>query len=140
VHYMSSELKIYLGVDWGAKRVGLALADSETKMALPFKTVAGAHEAAELAREEGVEVLVLGKPVKMRGEGDGLDQNFLDFLDELKNLLPEIKIELVDERLSSKAADALPGGDLKASRDEVAAMIILQSYLDKKYSDANAAN
>lgn len=128
---MSEELKIYLGVDWGSKRVGLALGDGETKMAIPFKTVAGAKEVAEIAREEAADVLVLGQPIKMRGAGEGLDRNFSDFLDELKNILPEMKIELVDERLSSKAADALPGGDLKASRDEIAAMIILQEYLDK---------
>jgi putative Holliday junction resolvase len=127
----SAELKIYLGVDWGGKRIGLALGDSETKMAMPFKTVANAAEVAEVVREETVDVLILGKPIKMRGEGEGLDQNFVNFLEELKKLLPETPIELIDERLSSKAADALPGGDMKASRDEVAAMLILQEYLDK---------
>jgi putative Holliday junction resolvase len=127
---MSDELKIYLGVDWGGKRVGLALGDSETKMAMPFKTVANAAEVVKTVGEEMVDVLILGKPIKMRGEGEGLDQNFVKFLEELKKLLPETPIELIDERLSSKAADALPGGDLKASRDEIAAMIILQEYLD----------
>jgi putative holliday junction resolvase len=127
---MSEEFKIYLGVDWGEKRIGLALADSETKMATPFTTVANAREVAEIAREEAVDVLVLGKPIKMRGESEGLSPEFLKFSEELKKIIPEIQIEFIDERLSSKAADALPGGDLKASRDEVAAMIILQSYLD----------
>jgi putative Holliday junction resolvase len=127
---MDTEIKIYLGVDWGGKRVGLALGDSETKMAMPFKTVANAAEVAKTANEEMVDVLILGEPIKMRGAADGLDKNFEIFLAELKNLLPEIKIELVDERLSSKAADALPGGEMKASRDEIAAMIILQSFLD----------
>jgi putative holliday junction resolvase len=125
------ELKIYLGVDWGEKRIGLALADSETKMAMPFKTVANAREVAEIVHEEAVDVLVLGKPIKMRGESEGLSPVFLEFLEELKKMTPEIKIELIDERLSSKAADALLGGNLKASRDEVAAMLILQGYLDR---------
>jgi len=128
---MDSELKIYLGVDWGGKRVGIALGDSETKMAMPFKTVANAAEVAKTASEEMVDVLILGEPIKMRGAADGLDKNFENFLAELKNLLPKIKIELVDERLSSKAADALPGGHLKASRDEVAAMLILQEFFDR---------
>jgi len=128
---MSDELKIYLGVDWGGKRVGLALGDSETKMAMPFKTVANAREVAKTATEEMVDVLILGEPIKMRGAADGLDKNFENFFEELKKLLPETKIELVDERLSSKAADALPGGDLKASRDEVAAMLILQEFFDR---------
>jgi putative Holliday junction resolvase len=128
---METEIKIYLGIDWGGKRVGLALGDSETKMAMPFKTVANAVEVAKTASEEMVDILILGEPIKMRGTVDGLDKNFEKFLAELKNLLPETKIELIDERLSSKAADALPGGDLKASRDEVAAMLLLQEYLDK---------
>jgi RNase H-fold protein (predicted Holliday junction resolvase) len=38
---------------------------------------------------------------------------------------------MIDERLTSQEADALPGGNLKASRDEVAAMIILQNFLDR---------
>jgi len=128
---LKDNLLIYLGVDWGEKRIGLALGDSETKMAMPFKTVANAREVAKTAGEEMVDVLILGEPIKMRGAADGLDKNFEKFLEELKNLLPETKIELIDERLSSKAADALPGGDLKASRDEVAAMLLLQEYLDK---------
>jgi putative holliday junction resolvase len=128
---MSLELKIYLGVDWGAKRIGLSLGDSETKMATPFKTVSGVHDLAETAIEEKADVLVIGQPIKMRGIKDGLASEYLEFIEELKSKLPGKEIILVDERLSSKAADALPGGDLKASRDEVAAMILLQDFFDK---------
>jgi putative Holliday junction resolvase len=132
---MPEELKIYLGVDWGEKRIGLALGDSETKIATPFKTVSNVKELAEVVREEIADVLVLGEPIKMRGSENGLNKDFLNFFEELKKLLPNIKIELIDERLSSQEADALPGGDLKASRDEIAAMIILQNYLDKMLND-----
>ena len=53
------------------------------------------------------------------------------FIDELKSKI-KIPLELVDERLSSKAADALTGNKkTKFSRDAISAMIILQSYLDK---------
>ncbi len=127
---MNEEIKIYLGVDWGAKRIGLSLGDSETKMATPFKTVSGLHDLVETVNEENADVLVIGQPIKMRGIKEGLAPEYLEFIDELKDKLPGKEIVLVDERLSSKAADALPGGALKASRDEVAAMIILQSYLD----------
>jgi putative Holliday junction resolvase len=132
---MDSELKIYLGVDWGSKRIGLALGDSETKMAMPFKTVSGVHDLAETAREENIDVLVVGQPIKMRGIKEGLAPEYLEFIAELKDKLPDKEIILVDERLSSKAADALPGGDLKASRDEIAAMLLLQDYLDKMIND-----
>jgi len=128
---MTKEFKIYLGVDWGEKRVGLSLADSTTKLATPFKTVASVDELAATAIEEAVDVLVVGQPIKMRGFEEGLAPDFLKFTEELKRLLPNQEIVFIDERLSSKAADALPGGKLKAGRDEVAAMIILQSYLDR---------
>ena len=42
---MADEFKIYLGVDWGEKRIGLSLADSITKLATPFKTVGSAEES-----------------------------------------------------------------------------------------------
>jgi putative holliday junction resolvase len=129
---MNTEPKIYLGVDWGLKRIGLSLGDSETKMATPFKTVSGVHDLAETATEEKADVLVVGQPIKMRGIGEGLAKEFLEFVEELKNRLPDKEIVFFDERLTSKAADALPGGDLKASRDEIAAMLLLQDYLDKK--------
>ncbi len=129
---MDLDNRIYLGVDWGEKRIGLALADSELRLATPFKTVANLKELVVVVKEEMVDILVLGKPVKMRGEEDGLNPDFLKFFDDLESTLPDVKIELVDERLSSQEADARVGGKkTKAGRDEVAAMIILQSYLDK---------
>jgi putative holliday junction resolvase len=127
---MDTETKIYLGVDWGEKRIGLAMGDSETKLAMPFKTVGDFEELAQVIGEEMIDTIVLGKPIKMRGEQEGIAPAFSDFAEELQEKFPEIIIEMIDERLSSKAADALPGGDLKASRDEVAAMILLQEYLD----------
>jgi putative holliday junction resolvase len=128
----SDSTKIYLGIDWGAKRIGLSLGDNETKMAMPFKTVANLKELLATIAEESVDVLVVGQPIKMRGIGEGLSKDFLQFTTELSQALPDKEIVYIDERLSSKAADALPGGDLKASRDEIAAMLLLQQYLDSK--------
>jgi putative Holliday junction resolvase len=124
------ETLIYLGVDWGEKRIGLALGDNETKMATPFKTVGGVKDLVETVFEENADVLVIGHPIKMRGIQEGISAQFLEFIEEVKTELPDKEIILIDERLSSKAADALPGGDMKASRDEVAAMLLLQEYLD----------
>jgi putative holliday junction resolvase len=124
--------RIYLGVDWGEKRIGLALADGEIRVATPFKTVGSFSDLVDVIKEEMVDVLVLGKPIKMRGEQDGLNPDFTSFLDRLRLALPEITIELVDERLSSQQADKLPGDKkTKAGRDEMAAMIILQNYFDR---------
>jgi len=120
----------YLGIDWGEKRIGLALANDEIKLATPLKTVSNISELKKVALEEEVDVLILGKPVKMKE--DSLNPLFLDFVKKLKKEFPNTKIELVDERLTSLHADALPGSKkTKASRDEIAAMLILQSYFDR---------
>jgi len=126
------ETKFYLGVDWGEKRIGLAMADSEIRLATPFKTVDSLDELLEVIREEEIDLVVLGQPIKMSGEREDLDPLFLDFLEEFKNKLKDVKIELVDERLTSRQADKLPGDKKnKASRDEISAALILQTYLDK---------
>jgi putative Holliday junction resolvase len=127
---MVNNPKKYLGIDWGEKRIGLALGDSETKLATPYKTIASGKEVLDVILEEGIDEIIVGKPIKMSGEEKYLDE-FNNFITDLKNDLA-IPVILVDERLSSKAADALVGNKkTKAGRDEIAAMLILQSYLDK---------
>ncbi|MCK4554799.1 Holliday junction resolvase RuvX [Candidatus Parcubacteria bacterium] len=122
-------VKKYLGIDYGEKRIGLALGDSETKIATPFRVVNNISEIEQAVKEENINIAVLGKPVKMSGD-EKLSDEFNKFVDALKSKL-EIQVELIDERLSSKAADALAGGKkTKAPRDAVAAMLILQSYFD----------
>jgi putative Holliday junction resolvase len=120
----------YLGIDWGEKRIGLATADSEVKLALPLKTVANLAEVLSVLKEEETNVIIIGAPQKMSGEAANNPDwvNFVAQLREKSGLL----VETVDERLSSLAADALGGEDKEtAGRDEIAASIILQSYLDK---------
>jgi putative holliday junction resolvase len=119
----------YLGIDWGEKRIGLALADGETKMALPLGTVSNLKELLKVIKEENITAIIIGLPQKMSGE-EADNKGFLNFLKELKEK-SEIEVIAIDERLSSKAADALFGGKKdKAQRDEIAATLILQSYLD----------
>ncbi len=121
----------YLGIDWGEKRIGLATADDELNIALPFKTVANLSETLSVIKEEGIDVIVIGSPRKMNGEAAN-NPAWLGFVEQLK-IQTDKKIELSDERLSSLAADALGGEEKEtASRDEIAASIILQSYLDKQ--------
>ncbi|MDD5290671.1 MAG: Holliday junction resolvase RuvX [Patescibacteria group bacterium] len=123
--------KKYLGVDWGEKRIGLALGDNETKLATPYKTVKGIDEILKVVKEEKIDVVVVGKPLKMSNIEYRISDEFSDFLSLLKKEL-KIPVETADERLSSKAADALPGNKKeKSGRDEIAAMVILQSYLDR---------
>jgi len=127
------ELTFYLGVDWGEKRIGLSLADNEVKIATPFKTVNNAKDVVNTAKEEGVDAIIIGHPIKMNGDKENLNPDFLAFMKQIEEMSDEFKIRLIDERLSSLAADKLPGNKkTKASRDEIAATLILQSYLDSK--------
>lgn len=135
---MLNDLKIYLGVDWGKSRIGLAMADSETRIATAYGTVATADELIVVAEKEQADTIVIGAPHSLVDKDYPLSAEFSAFVDDLREKLP-IAIELFDERLSSKAADALSGGKKdKASRDELSAMIILQDYLDRYGRDIPA--
>ncbi len=121
----------YLGIDWGEKRIGLALGDSETLLATPFKIASSINEILLVIKDEGVEELVIGEPIKMSGDNKNFLENYKKFVKDLEEF-SGLKINFIDERLTSKAADALSGTKkTKASRDSIAAMLILQSYLDR---------
>src|SRR5680860_624401 len=112
----------YLGIDWGEKRIGLAIGDSHTKLALPLTTVSSLEE---------INYIVLGSPIKMSGE-EASGKKWQDFSRSL-NEKAGVPVILQDERLSSKAVDALVGQKKdKVARDEMAAALILQSYFDSQ--------
>ncbi|MFA4941086.1 MAG: Holliday junction resolvase RuvX [Patescibacteria group bacterium] len=132
---MDKKEKKYLGIDWGEKRIGLALGDSLTRTATPFKIVENIQDVVKVVKEEEIDVVVIGEPLKMSDIKYPLSEDFLNFFQVLKKEL-KIPIEKVDERLSSLGADALSGSKkTKAPRDTVAAMLILQNYLDKHNSN-----
>ena len=121
----------YLGVDWGEKRIGLACADEETGLALPLSTVSNLAEVLQLIQDEEITKVVLGRPYQMASLEHDINPVFLKFADllEKKAGVPVIQI---DERLSSLAADAMGGPKkMRAGRDEIAATLILQNYLDQ---------
>jgi len=127
------ENRRFLGLDWGEKRIGLALSEAGLNMALPYGVASTLSEVLEVIEEERIDLIVMGAPFKMRGAQESMNPHFLEFLETLKKRV-KVPVELIDERLSSKAADALEGSykDNKAPRDAVAAMLILQGYLDKQ--------
>jgi putative holliday junction resolvase len=127
-------MKIYLGIDYGEKRIGLALGNDETKMASPIGVVGTIDEVFGVAKDEMVDEIVLGMPLhKTHENGKGMMQDRTrEFMEKLKAEL-DLPIHIFDERFSSRAADALSGDKkTKAARDAVAAMLILQSFLDGK--------
>ena len=122
--------KRYLGIDWGEVRIGLALGDDVMKMATPYDVVASLDDVLEVIDKEEIDEIILGRPLRL-GEGEErFHKDYLLFSEKLKEST-QIKINSFDERMSSKAADALLGDKkTKAARDAIAAMIILQGYLD----------
>ena len=120
----------FLGIDWGEKRIGLATADSDVCLALPLKTVSTLSQLKEVIKEEQTDVIILGAPDKMSGS-QADNPKWLNFLNKLRSET-DCPVEVYDERLSSLAGDALEGTKKeKAGRDEVAAAIILQDFIEK---------
>lgn len=131
---INSKINIYLGIDWGEKRIGLALADSETRLALAFKTVNFLSELLHIIKEEKVDKIILGKPKKLSNE-ELVAVNFKKFYEALKNKT-NLDIILEDERFSTKETFSLSGTiKEKANKDALSASLILQNYLDKNKYD-----
>jgi len=123
---------MYLGVDWGKKRIGLALGSDEVMVATPFGVVANLVELEKIIHEEAIEALVVGVPYAKEGRQFELSSEFNNFLKILKQKI-NLPIFEIDERMSSKAGDARVGNKkTKAPRDAIAAMEILQSWFDAK--------
>lgn len=126
-------------IDFGLKRIGIAVSDKERKIALPVSTVEGGKKAiqnikAALPLKE-VDLILLGLPLEMSGKKGAMAQTVEAFSKTLEQALG-IPILLIDERLSSKGADASLR-ELSLNRkkrtekvDMIAAVLILQTYLN----------
>ena len=122
-----------LGVDYGSKNIGLAWCDDALGVVLPFGRIQNADnrihdELANLIRKEKIDKLVVGLPLGLDGKENENTKRVRKFVDELKKEI-KILVEFVDERFTSAQADSMGG---TVSRDEKAAMVMLQSYLDIK--------
>lgn len=122
-----------LALDYGKKRIGLAWADTGIGAPLPYGVIEDGQESAldqlvHLIQDEGIDVLVVGLPISLESEETLQTEAVRAFAEKIKEGT-NTKIEFIDERFTSAEADRMGG---EASRDEKAAMLILQSYLDKK--------
>lgn len=130
-----------LGVDVGTVRIGIALSDTERMVATPLVTVPGRDEQAAisaiaaLVAEHGVTVIVAGLPLDLDGSTGRAAKRTLRFLERLEARVG-CTIHTIDERLTSVQAERhLLDADLSRARrkavvDQVAAALILQSFLD----------
>jgi putative Holliday junction resolvase len=110
----------------------LAWADTTLNAVLPFGVIARADlklklkDLSELIAKERIQKVIVGFPVGLTGAENANTERVKRFVFELEKQI-DVPVELVDERFTSQAADRL--GSAGASRDEKAAMIILEGYL-----------
>jgi putative holliday junction resolvase len=136
-----------LGIDYGTRRIGLALSDATGLLARPWKTIArpgaladaaatlGREIAALGAEEDGLSAVVIGFPRRLSGAATHQTAAVTDLANRLRAACG-VPIVLQDERLSSREAESLLARrekdwrKRKAQLDAASAAIILQDYLD----------
>ena len=134
-----------LALDFGRVRVGVAISDELQLLAHPFETISMNEHApsrvAEIVREKKVDHVVAGLPKRMNGEIGGAATEVLKFVEKLRAILP-CPVATWDERLTTAAAHRALRDAGKKTRhtrgyvDQVAAQMILQSYLDSRAAKA----
>ena len=136
-------MKRILAIDYGSKRTGIAVTDTEQIIASGLTTI----ETQQIFKfltdyftKEKVECLVVGDPKNLNNSPAESAYATYEFIKKLKNKYPEMPIYMVDERFTSKMAfQAMIAGGVKkmdrrnkATIDMVSAAIILQSFMEMK--------
>lgn len=134
----------WLGIDYGRRRIGVALSDPGERIASSAGTLCGSGSAPEDARlvlrwaaDNNADGIVVGLPMNMNGSLGPQARLSRDLAEELRRQ-GDLPIQLWDERLSSFQADelmqaaGLSRAKQKRQRDALAAQVILQSFLDAR--------
>ncbi len=133
-----------LGIDFGIKRVGLALSDPTGTLCSPYKTIdrtsrqALFDELLEIIQKETVEAVVVGLPLSLDGEDTLTTRQARNFAESLGRRT-DVPIHLWDERLSSAEAEmelemaGVFGSKRKKALDSQAAVIILRSWIENAH-------
>ena len=135
-----------LGLDWGSKRIGMAISTNSTGIALPLRTLSRTSWTNDVStikniiETHNVSMIIIGLPLLLSGK---LGQQALDIKNAVTNLQTEIEIpvNLFDERLTTQQSyKILKETQTKNSKidekiDEVSACLILQSYIDSNHND-----
>jgi putative Holliday junction resolvase len=130
-----------LGLDFGRARIGVAISDELQLLAHPLETIPANEQAAsrlaEIVRERKVDHVVAGMPRQMNGQLGAAATEVIQFVEKLRAILL-CPVVTWDERLTTVAAHrALRDAGRKTRQtrsyiDQVAAQMILQSYLDNR--------
>ena len=120
-----------MGIDYGSKRVGIALSDEGGKFAMPFIVLDNSEkmmrEVVEIAKKNEIKEIVLGESKNYKGEANVILEESLKFKEELEKF--GFLIHLEPEFMTSVAAERFQGKN--DMLDASAAALILQSFLDK---------
>tara|TARA_B100001109_G_C18751019_1_gene421350 strand:- start:315 stop:731 length:417 start_codon:yes stop_codon:yes gene_type:complete len=132
-----------LALDYGTKRVGIAVTDELQLIASGLCSVR-THDCMDFLIEylskESVSTIVMGMPKNLRNQNTDATPYVKGFAKLIRKQFPEMKVELIDERFTSKIAfqSMIDGGLKKKARqdkslvDEVSATLILQSYMEQQ--------
>lgn len=124
-----------LGIDIGKKRIGVAISDEEGKFAFPLKVVEVDEEKVvdkieEIGEREGAELIVVGIPYSLKGK----ITPSTEFAQLVAKKLREkgLRVEEVDERLTTREAEKIIGKGRKGKIDKISAALLLQVYLERR--------
>ncbi|MEX0966358.1 MAG: Holliday junction resolvase RuvX [Bacteroidia bacterium] len=132
-----------LAFDYGTKRVGMAATDPGQLIASGLDTLHSKDVIPFLQhylKEEQVEAFVVGEPHQADGSPAEAEQHILPFINRLKKVFPEIPVYREDESFTSRrAVEAMVEGGMKRKKrrekervDQISAVLILQTFLEKK--------
>ena len=119
-----------LALDYGAARTGVAVSDATGTLARPLTVVTGdvVGQVAELVREEGADLVVVGLPLTLRGEKGAQARTTEGFVGRLRAAL-DVPVETYDERFTTALAGR---GGGRAPEDARAAAHLLEGYLARR--------
>ncbi len=133
----------YLAIDYGQKRVGLAISSRDEKVVVPYKTLFKSsknkllQELIEIIDSEQIEGIVVGLPLGLNGEDTLSTRQVRNFVKELKKMV-NVPVYLIDESYTSFDAEqklkkrGLSNKKIKNIIDQIAAMEILNTYIMSK--------
>lgn len=132
-----------IAIDYGNKRVGIAVTDPLRIIASPLITVPAREIEAflsEYLKKEEVDEFVIGYPVTLNNKASEAVRYVNPFIKRLRKLFPDKKINLADERFTSSIAkqSIIDGGVKKMARqdkslaDKISAALILRSFLERR--------
>lgn len=117
----------YLGIDYGTKRIGLAVSDPDGQLAFPYTTVGRLEDVTAIVSQQHIGAIVVGLPQSLGGTDTSTTRIVRTFAAQLAESV-QLPIVFENEVFTTKVAEA--HSPPKAT-DAAAAALILQSYLDK---------